>query len=122
MYKEQSDIDGVFRKYTTDQTSDQVQSRAFEWRKGNDTDVTHTAMRLGYHEPLKGRVHIDTLECADGKTLYRPTIDGAPLLYDDEDEYGGWMTYHQLLCFIEGYRRLSDVEHFVERHEQEKEE
>jgi len=79
--------------YETEETSDQVLNRAFEWRKGSDGDVGHTAMRLGYQDPLKGRVHYDTLTCADGTKLYRITVDDTPLLYSDEEDYGGWMTY-----------------------------
>ena len=103
-----------FRKYTTDQTSDEVLNRAFEWRKGSE-DVSHTVMRFQYHEPFKGRVHYDTLTCADGEELYRITIDGQPLLWEDEEEFGGWMTYPQLLCWFEGYRRLSEFEDFLRK-------
>src|SRR5690606_33569645 len=49
-----------FRKYTTDQTSDEVLNRAFEWRKGSE-DVSHTVMRFQYHAPFKGPVYYDTL-------------------------------------------------------------
>jgi hypothetical protein len=102
------------RTMSTDLTADDVLDRSFESRKGTDTDVIHTAMRAGYHPPLKGRIGLDTLECADGTELYRLTIDGEPFLYDDEDEdTEGWMTYDGLLCFIEGYKRMNDPEYFA---------
>lgn len=114
MYNQVDDIDGAFRKYETDETSGEVLDRALDWRKGTDKDPVHTAKRVGYHPPFKGRIDLDRLECADGEVLYRLTIDGQALLYDDEDEFGGWMTYHELLCFIEGYKRLNDFEDFLD--------
>ena len=110
MYKQVSDT-----MFETDETSDQVLTRAFSWRKGSDMGVTHTVQRLGYHDPLKGRVHHNSLTCADGEKLYRLTVDDAPLLLSDEEEYGGWMTYHQLLCVKEGYERLTNLHLFVEQ-------
>ena len=113
-----SDEDAPFGKYETDETCNEVQYRAFEWRKGTDHDIIHTAMRAGYHDPFKGRVKYDELKCSDGENLYRLTIDGKPLLYSDEEKFGGWMTYHQLLCWLEGYRRLSHFQDFLAQPEE----
>lgn len=118
MYKKQTDRKG-FPHYETEQTSDQVLDRAFDWRKGTDTDVSHTFMRFGYHDPFKGRVEYEVLECADGPKLYRMTIDGISLLHPDEEKFRGWMTYDQLLCWIEGYNRLSTFEDFLQNAEEE---
>lgn len=108
------EADTKYRTMSTDLSADEILDRSFEQRKGTDKDVLHTAMRTGYHDPLKGRIGLDTLECADGTELYRLTIDGEPFLYDDEDEdTEGWMTYDRLLCFIEGYKRMNDPEYFA---------
>lgn len=114
MYQKVDDTNGEYRVYKTDQSAEEVLDRAFKWRKDTDNDATHTAQRLGYRGPLKGRVNIDTLQCSDGVELYRLTIDGEPLLLDDEEDFGGWMTYHQLLCFIEGYHRLTQPDRYGE--------
>ena len=100
-------------EYETDHSCEEVLDENFKSRKGTDKDVFHTAMRAGYDEPLKGRVQLEVLHCNDGGELYRLTVDEEPLLHSDEEETGGWMTYDQLLCFVEGYRRLSDADNFV---------
>ena len=119
MYERKTDAPSSFGRFETDQTAEQVLNRAFEWRKGSDTDTSHTFMRFGYHDPFKGRVEYQTLECADGTKLYRMTIDGSPLLHPDEEKFGGWMTYDQTLCWIEGYNRLSTFEDFLPGEDQE---